>query len=50
MRRSGARRSSYVDRFRIKAASLDDEVGTLSGGNQQKVALARWLVDRRRAC
>jgi rhamnose transport system ATP-binding protein len=34
----------YVDQFRIKAASLDDEVGTLSGGNQQKVALARWLA------
>jgi rhamnose transport system ATP-binding protein len=33
----------YVDQFRIKATSLDDEVGTLSGGNQQKVALARWL-------
>ncbi len=33
----------HVDRFRIKTASLDDEVGTLSGGNQQKVALARWL-------
>jgi rhamnose transport system ATP-binding protein len=33
----------YVDRFRVKAASLDAEVGTLSGGNQQKVALARWL-------
>jgi rhamnose transport system ATP-binding protein len=39
-RRSAAH---YVDRFRIKTASLDDEVGTLSGGNQQKVALARWL-------
>jgi rhamnose transport system ATP-binding protein len=34
----------HVDRFRIKTASLDDEVGTLSGGNQQKVALARWLA------
>jgi rhamnose transport system ATP-binding protein len=33
----------YVDQFRIKASSLDVEVGTLSGGNQQKVALARWL-------
>jgi rhamnose transport system ATP-binding protein len=33
----------HVDRFRIKTASLDEEVGTLSGGNQQKVALARWL-------
>ena len=34
----------YVDRFRIKAPSIDAEVGTLSGGNQQKVALARWLA------
>jgi rhamnose transport system ATP-binding protein len=33
----------YVDQFRIKASSLDVEVGTLSGGNQQKVALSRWL-------
>jgi rhamnose transport system ATP-binding protein len=33
----------YVDQFRIKTASLDAEVSTLSGGNQQKVALARWL-------
>lgn len=29
--------------LRIKAASFDDEVITLSGGNQQKVALAKWL-------
>jgi rhamnose transport system ATP-binding protein len=34
----------HVDRLRIKTASLDAEVGTLSGGNQQKVALARWLA------
>lgn len=33
----------YVDRFRIKAPSVAVDVGTLSGGNQQKVALARWL-------
>jgi rhamnose transport system ATP-binding protein len=33
----------YADQFRIKSESLDAEVGTLSGGNQQKVALARWL-------
>jgi rhamnose transport system ATP-binding protein len=33
----------YVDRLRIKAPSVLAEVGTLSGGNQQKVALARWL-------
>jgi rhamnose transport system ATP-binding protein len=33
----------HVARLRIKTASIDSEVGTLSGGNQQKVALARWL-------
>jgi len=33
----------YVDRLRIKTSSVLAEVGTLSGGNQQKVALARWL-------
>jgi ABC-type sugar transport system ATPase subunit len=33
-----------VTRFRIKAASLGQKVGTLSGGNQQKVILARNLA------
>ncbi len=33
----------YVGRLRIKAESVDAEAGTLSGGNQQKTALARWL-------
>ena len=36
----------YVDRLRIKTASVWAEAGTLSGGNQQKVALARWLATR----
>jgi len=34
---------SYVERLRIKTPSVSTEVGALSGGNQQKVALARWL-------
>ena len=34
---------SYVAQLGIKASSIASEVGTLSGGNQQKVALARWL-------
>ena len=44
--RAAERRTAqeYVDRFRIKTASVQAEVGTLSGGNQQKVALARWLA------
>lgn len=29
--------------FNIKVQSLDQEVQTLSGGNQQKVVLAKWL-------
>jgi len=38
-----ARAQEHVDRLRIKTPSVLAEVGTLSGGNQQKVALARWL-------
>jgi rhamnose transport system ATP-binding protein len=33
----------YVRQLRIKASSVGADVGSLSGGNQQKVALARWL-------
>jgi ribose transport system ATP-binding protein len=32
--------------MRLRAASLEIEVGALSGGNQQKVALAKWLQIR----
>jgi ribose transport system ATP-binding protein len=35
-------------RLGVKAQSLDQAVGTLSGGNQQKVVLARWLAGRPR--
>jgi len=38
--------ASFVDRLGIKTPSVRAEVGTLSGGNQQKVALARWLATR----
>ena len=41
--RERALAQDYVDRLRIKTPSVLAEVGTLSGGNQQKVALARWL-------
>ena len=34
----------YLQQLRIKAASIYSETGSLSGGNQQKVALARWLA------
>ncbi len=39
---------SFVARLGIKAASVRARVATLSGGNQQKVALARGLATRPR--
>ena len=35
-----------VDRLRIRTPSLDQLVAKLSGGNQQKVVLSRWLARR----
>ncbi|HTI49783.1 MAG TPA: sugar ABC transporter ATP-binding protein, partial [Planctomycetaceae bacterium] len=34
----------FVSRLGVKTASIATPVGHLSGGNQQKVALARWLA------
>ena len=36
--------AAFVQRLGIKTASLETAVGDLSGGNQQKVAVARWLA------
>jgi ABC-type sugar transport system ATPase subunit len=35
---------TYIARLRIRTPSADQLVGKLSGGNQQKVVLARWLA------
>jgi rhamnose transport system ATP-binding protein len=40
--------SAFIDQLRIKASSTDAEAASLSGGNQQKVALARWLATKPR--
>lgn len=49
---SRAREDALVEEYRkllnIRMASPDQAVGNLSGGNQQKVVLARWLALRPR--
>ena len=34
----------YIKALNIKTASRETPIGSLSGGNQQKVILARWLL------
>ena len=34
----------YCDDLKVKTPSIDVKVGKLSGGNQQKVSLAKWLM------
>ena len=36
----------YTQRLDLRAAALDRDVGTLSGGNQQKVVIAKWLATK----
>jgi ABC-type sugar transport system ATPase subunit len=43
-RRSAARLRGYVDRLGIRLAHHGQPVTVLSGGNQQKVVVARWLA------
>ncbi|WP_371773306.1 sugar ABC transporter ATP-binding protein [Streptomyces sp. NBC_01438] len=46
VRRSAERELAqhYTDRLRVRTPTIDHEVRKLSGGNQQKVVLARWLA------
>ena len=46
--RERALAGNYVRDLDIKASSLDQLAETLSGGNQQKVVLARWLCTNSR--
>ena len=45
--RKGLERSiveKFVDMLQVRTPSMEQEVGKLSGGNQQKVVLSRWLA------
>ena len=46
LRRSAERRlaGEWATRLQLKYASLRNDVSTLSGGNQQKVVLGKWLA------
>jgi rhamnose transport system ATP-binding protein len=36
----------YTEQFNVRMTGVDQLVGALSGGNQQKVVLAKWLASR----
>ena len=36
--------NDWVKKLRIKLHSIEDPMNTLSGGNQQKCVLAKWLI------
>jgi ABC-type sugar transport system ATPase subunit len=36
--------TEFIDQLRVKTASMDAPVNSLSGGNQQKIVIAKWLA------
>ncbi|WP_309068211.1 sugar ABC transporter ATP-binding protein [Microbacterium sp.] len=42
--RETAASREWASRLEVKTSALDTEAGTLSGGNQQKVVLGKWLA------
>ncbi|GLU31126.1 L-arabinose ABC transporter ATP-binding protein AraG [Trinickia caryophylli] len=45
-RRERALTDDYIAKLSIKTRNGDTPIGTLSGGNQQKVILSRWLAEK----
>lgn len=43
-RREASEATSFFSRLRVKTPSIDKPVEALSGGNQQKVVIAKWLA------
>ena len=46
MAREYALAREYTERLELRAAALDQNVANLSGGNQQKVVIAKWLATK----
>ena len=44
-KKEAALADTFINRLRIKTPNRDQEIRLLSGGNQQKVILARWLAE-----
>lgn len=44
-RKRGALSKAWIDRLHIRPSDPNVDIGALSGGNQQKVAFARWMVE-----
>lgn len=38
--------NSMIEKMRIKLSSMSDTFGSLSGGNQQKVIIGRWMLTK----
>ena len=47
-KRERRRAGEYFQKLNVKAPSLDTPITSLSGGNQQKVILAKWLITQLR--
>jgi rhamnose transport system ATP-binding protein len=45
-RQENAFAQSWARKLEVKTAALDSTAATLSGGNQQKVVLAKWLASQ----
>ncbi len=43
-KKARAASAEYIEKLKIKTPSSDQIVGDLSGGNQQKVVIAKWLL------
>jgi ribose transport system ATP-binding protein len=47
-RRERSEAASLIERFKVKPANSEAPIATLSGGNQQKIMIGRWLRISRR--